>query len=184
MLFWCHHYYSYNNHCQPVVSLETFGSSCSSNTNLIILRFTHILWFPHKMLTAVLSALWFFFYFYFFLFLNYVIWFLYWLHITYIKKQYHILYGQACRHLCIYKCTHKQWRDNCMIFLRNWKQKSVSREIQKLHEIQMINADYETSHESQIPSIPSDQCELEGRPLVSKFPAVTSPVSRIKHTEA
>lgn len=48
----------------------------------------------------------------------------------------------------------------------------------------MINADYETSHESQTPSIPSDQRELEGRPLVSKFPTVKSPASRTKDTEA
>lgn len=61
MLFSYHQHYPYNNHCQPEISLETFGSNCRSNTNLIILsRFTPILWFHHKLL-IVLSGLQIFF---------------------------------------------------------------------------------------------------------------------------
>lgn len=47
----------------------------------------------------------------------------------------------------------------------------------------MINEDYETSHEPQIPSIPSDKCELGGRLLFSMFSTITSPGARIEDTE-
>lgn len=88
-------------------------------------------------------------------------------------------------HLHIYNdFIYRQWRDTCMVFLENWKQKSASREMWKLHELQIINACYETPPESQIPSITSDQWELEGRPLISKFLTITSLVLRTEDIEA